>query len=82
MLVWRGTAGAGWGDPLERPVTDLQRDLDSGAVSAACAERVYGARIRDGAIDAEATAARRAEIRAGRRDWAVTREGPPPGPGG
>jgi N-methylhydantoinase B len=81
VLVWRGTAGAGWGDPLERPVTDLQRDLDSGAVSAACAERVYGARLRDGGIDAEATAARRAEIRAGRRSWAVAREDAPAGAG-
>ena len=75
VLVWRGTAGAGWGDPIERPAAELQRDLESGAVSAVSAERVYGALTRDGRIDAEATEARRAEIRAWRRSWAVEREG-------
>jgi N-methylhydantoinase B len=77
VLVWQGTAGAGWGDPIERPVAELQHDLDSGAVSAVAAERVYGARLRDGSIDAEATQARRAEIRTERGGWAVTREGIP-----
>ena len=77
VLVWRGTAGAGWGDPLERPVADLQRDLDTGAISAACAEQVYGARLRDGSVDAEATEAQRAEIRAWRSSWAVTRQAAP-----
>jgi N-methylhydantoinase B len=74
VLVWRGTAGAGWGDPIERPAGELQRDLDSGAISAVTAERVYGARVRDGKVDPEATEARRAEIRAWRRSWAVSRE--------
>jgi N-methylhydantoinase B len=74
VLVWLGTAGAGWGDPLERPADDLQHDLDSGAISAVTAERVYGARFHaDGSIDAEGTQARRAEILASRQGWAVTR---------
>lgn len=77
VLVWRGTAGAGWGDPIERPAGDLRRDLDSGAISAVSAERVYGAKVRGGSIDAEATDEQRAEIRAWRRSWAVTREGTP-----
>jgi N-methylhydantoinase B len=77
VLVWRGTAGAGWGDPIERLAGDLQLDLDSGAISATSAERVYGARLRDGRIDTEATEAKRQEIRAWRRSWAVTRDEAP-----
>jgi len=74
VLVWRGTAGAGWGDPIERSAADLQRDLNSGAISPKTAERVYGARFdADGSIDADGTQARRAEIRGQRRGWAVTR---------
>jgi N-methylhydantoinase B len=77
VLVWRGTAGAGWGDPIERPAAELQSDLDGGAISSVSAERVYGAVVRDGKIDAEATEARRTEIRAWRRSWAASREGTP-----
>jgi N-methylhydantoinase B/oxoprolinase/acetone carboxylase alpha subunit len=59
--------GAGHGDPLERPVEDVQRDLDEGRVSAEGAARDYGCAIgAGGRVDLEATAARRAQLRADR----------------
>jgi 5-oxoprolinase (ATP-hydrolysing)/N-methylhydantoinase A len=59
--------GAGHGDPLARPVEDVQRDLDEGRVSADGAERDYGCAIAAGGrVDPEATVARRARLRAGR----------------
>ena len=60
--------GAGHGDPLERAIDDVQRDLDDGRVSAEGAARDYGCAVgAAGHIDAEATRARRARLRAGRR---------------
>ncbi len=54
--------GAGYGDPLERAVDDVQRDLDEGRVSREGAARDYGCAIgASGAVDGEATMALRAE---------------------
>jgi 5-oxoprolinase (ATP-hydrolysing)/N-methylhydantoinase A len=55
--------GSGHGDPRERPVDEVQRDLDTGYITAAGAERDYGCVVRDGRIDAAATAARRGSPR-------------------
>ena len=61
---------AGWGDPLEREISDLQQDLASGAVSAAACQQVYGAVVdTDGLIGPAATSARRSEIIAARLSW-------------
>jgi N-methylhydantoinase B len=55
------SAGAGgWGDPFEREVERVLDDVRRGFVSLANAEAEYGVVIRNGAIDAKATAARRA----------------------
>lgn len=63
-------SGGGWGDPLARPVAELRRDLDIGAVSTDAAVRLYGAVLdADGLIDEEATDARRAALLAQRRAW-------------
>lgn len=59
--------GAGWGDPLDRPVADVARDLELGYVSRSTAERDYGVVVLANdlggrvqyTIDAEATAAER-----------------------
>jgi N-methylhydantoinase B len=64
-------AGAGgWGDPLERDVEMVLRDVRNGFVSAAAARQDYGVVVlkTPWRIDAAATAAARAEIRA-RRKW-------------
>lgn len=52
--------GGGCGDPFERDVEAVLRDVVSGFVSAACAERDYGVVIHADRVDAAATAARRA----------------------
>jgi N-methylhydantoinase B len=70
VLVSLPFGPAGWGDPLDRDVPDLQRDLDSGAVSPQACEAAYGVVISpDGGIDAAATSARRSELRAQRLRW-------------
>jgi N-methylhydantoinase B/oxoprolinase/acetone carboxylase alpha subunit len=68
-------SGGGWGDPLSRPVAELRRDLTDGTVGQDAAIRFYGAVLTgDGKIDAEATACRRAELLAERRQWPVARQ--------
>jgi N-methylhydantoinase B len=65
----RTTGGGGWGDPLERPVDEVLRDIAWRKVSVEGARRDYGVVIdAEGAADAAATEALRAEIRAGRDD--------------
>ncbi|MBO0711175.1 MAG: hydantoinase B/oxoprolinase family protein [Acetobacteraceae bacterium] len=61
--------GGGWGDPLERDLTLLARDLRDGLVSAEAAARDYGV-VATGdppVIDATATEALRARLDAARR---------------
>ncbi|TAM91462.1 MAG: hydantoinase B/oxoprolinase family protein, partial [Jatrophihabitans sp.] len=66
----RTTGGGGWGDPLERDVDLVVRDVLWGKVSRAAAERDYGVVITgpgdDPAADAPATGALRERMRAQR----------------
>ena len=52
--------GGGGGHPFDRPAEDVLADVAGGFVSPDAAARDYGVVIRDGAIDADATAAGRA----------------------
>jgi N-methylhydantoinase B len=61
---WFG--GGGYGDPLERDLAAVQRDLDEGSVTAAHAEYAYGVVLHGETVDPEASARRREELR-GRR---------------
>jgi N-methylhydantoinase B len=62
--ILRSGGGGGYGNPLERDLAMLARDLRCGYVSLAEAEQKYGAVLRaDGSIDAEATVKRRDEMR-------------------
>lgn len=72
VLVWHGTAGAGWGDPLDRSVDALRHDLDQGAIDPGEAASVYGIVFVAGHIDPTATQQRRDGIRAARTSWPVT----------
>jgi N-methylhydantoinase B len=45
-VVLSSPGGGGFGDPLERPLEDLERDLNRGYVSRESAERHYGAVIK------------------------------------
>jgi N-methylhydantoinase B len=63
----RTTGGGGWGDPLDRPVDEVLRDIAWRKVSVAGARADYGVVVRDdGTADEAATAALREEVRAAR----------------
>jgi N-methylhydantoinase B len=72
--VYRYGGGAGWGDPLERDPKKVLDDVLDEYVSVHGAERDYGVILRgsleelDLEIDWEATQAKRAELRAARKD--------------
>jgi N-methylhydantoinase B len=75
------TGGGGWGEPLEREPDLVGLDVLQGKVSDRAAREEYGVVVRvvDGAtfeIDADATAALRAELRAGRGPRAFFDRGP------
>jgi len=58
----RAPGGGGWGDPLERPVKAVHRDVLDGLVSPEGAQRDYGVAIgSDGTVDAKATAGLRGQ---------------------
>jgi N-methylhydantoinase B len=63
----RTTGGGGWGDPLDRPVADVVRDVHQGKVSRAGAERDYGVVVTGSPdlpdVDEPATAALRDRLR-------------------
>ena len=63
----RTTGGGGWGDPLDRPVEEILRDLRWGKVSAAGARAHYGVVVTgdpdDPVLDKEATAVLRDGLR-------------------
>jgi N-methylhydantoinase B len=62
--ILRSGGGGGFGSPLERDLTTLERDVRGGYVSRKAAEEVYGAAFRDdGTIDRTATAFRRSDMR-------------------
>ena len=67
VMSWTGAGG--YGDPLERPPEDVLADVVAEAVTAGEAERLYGVVLRDGAVDAAATEARRAAVREERIGW-------------
>ena len=63
----RTTGGGGWGDPLDRPVEEVLRDIAWRKVSVEGARRDYGVVVTgDGATDALATEELRASMRAAR----------------
>ncbi|MCZ2849412.1 hydantoinase B/oxoprolinase family protein [Modestobacter sp. VKM Ac-2978] len=63
----RTTGGGGWGDPLDRPVDEVLRDISWHKVSVAGARDDYGVVLRDdGTADEAATAKLREELRAAR----------------
>jgi N-methylhydantoinase B len=76
----RTTGGGGWGDPLERPYDEVQRDLRWGKVSFEGARTDYGV-VATGTkdepvIDAAASDALRAERRAARGEQPFFDRGP------
>jgi len=66
VLVMDSSGGGGFGDPLERALDAVAADVAEGYVTREAAESIYGAVIRDGAVDAGASARRRAALAAER----------------
>lgn len=69
IRLWSG-GGGGYGDPLQRDPALVARDVADDLVSAARAHDIYGVVLRDGEVDAAATARQRAHL-------AATRATPP-----
>jgi len=69
LIRIRTTGGGGWGDPLERPVADVEQDVRWGKVSVRGAREDYGVALDvDGTADAAATVERRSALREARPD--------------
>ena len=65
-LYVRSDGGGGFGDPLEREPARVKTDIEAGMVSEGVAASVYGVVMAAGAVDEEATSARREALRAAR----------------
>lgn len=62
------SGGGGYGDPLRREVSAVERDVRRAIVSREEAHEVYGVAISQGTVDERATRTRRSEILAERLD--------------
>ncbi|MCD6726059.1 MAG: hydantoinase B/oxoprolinase family protein [Solirubrobacteraceae bacterium] len=69
LSVYRGAAGLG--DPLERELADVQADIDGNYLLPRLASSVYGAVVRDGVVDVEASLALRERMRRERAEKSV-----------
>jgi N-methylhydantoinase B len=80
LIRIRTTGGGGWGDPFQRDVELVRRDVRWGKVSREGAARDYGAIVTgaddDPQVDLEATEERRAELRAERGEPSFFDRGP------
>jgi N-methylhydantoinase B len=74
IIEWVSPAAAGYGDPLLRDTGAVLADFRARMISAEAASRVYGVVIDDGAVDEDATRARRAALRAERLGGATPGE--------
>lgn len=71
----RATGGPGYGDPIDRSLDDVQKDLDFGIVSRSMATDAYEVVVTDdGVIDSEASERLRRNRREQRRSLPTTRE--------
>jgi N-methylhydantoinase B len=84
LVFGNSPGGGGYGDPLDRPLDAVARDLDLGYVSRATAERDYGVVVAAAepagehtrfALDPAASELRRAELRRRRQLSAATPSG-------
>lgn len=72
VIAYSFQGGGGWGDPIDRDPAAVADDVHDGFVSADVAKEIYGVVFDgEGAVDAEATAERRREIRHARVDGAA-----------
>jgi len=82
VLAYSFQGGGGYGDPIRRDPARVARDVSNGLVSADSARELYGVALRDdGAVDIEATRARRRAIRTARLGGQSPKAEPPEGDG-
>jgi N-methylhydantoinase B len=62
-LYVRWNGGGGIGDPLDRPAEKVLADVDAGLISQEAAVDIYGVAGKGGALDKDATQAKRAALR-------------------
>jgi N-methylhydantoinase B len=75
VLLSTNPAAGGWGDPLDRPVEDVQADLELEFVSTDTARTIYGVVLDGGGrVDPVATGVQRERIREERRAWPAQRQ--------
>lgn len=67
------SAGAGWGDPLDRDAALVAADVRDGEVSIGAAKTIYGVELKDGVLDEAATEKARAAIRETRSSWPLAK---------
>ena len=60
-VSWQG--GGGWGDPLDRDIEAVARDVARGAVSIEAARKIYGVALKAGRPDPKASEALRQKVR-------------------
>jgi N-methylhydantoinase B len=63
-VTWQG--GGGYGDPLDREIAAVEKDMAAGWVSPEAARKVYGVAIANGKADAKASESLRQDLRARR----------------
>jgi len=63
-VSWQG--GGGWGDPIERDIAAVERDVQDNLVSAEAAQAIYGVVMTGDRADAKASQALRLQIRKSR----------------
>lgn len=71
IVIMRSSAGGSVGDPLTREPGRVAEDVRQGYVTAQRAREAYGVVLRDGYVDAAATAALRRDLAGRRRSWPV-----------
>ena len=72
IVEWAGAGGLG--DPLDRPVEKVVRDVASGMISEAGAAAFYGVVVSGEELDVDETKRLRSEMRESRRSWDGPRE--------
>ena len=76
VVLMQASAGGGVGDPLDREVERVRRDLSEGYITAERARDLYGVVVENGDVDLDRTQKLRQELRQRRHHFEVVDRGP------